>query len=56
MDRVEREDVQRYLDANYLTLEDLSTRAGVAPDRVRELRRFQRRFRTRRSRSRSLLL
>ncbi len=37
MDRVEREDVQRYLDANYLTLEDLAARAGITPDRVLEL-------------------
>jgi hypothetical protein len=37
MDRVIREDVQRYLDANYLTLEDLSARAGVTPERVLEL-------------------
>ena len=37
MDRVNREDVQRYLDANYLTLEDLSARAGALPERVLEL-------------------
>jgi hypothetical protein len=37
MDRVNREDVQRYLDANYLTLKELSARAGVTPERVLEL-------------------
>lgn len=37
MDRVNREDVQRYLDANYLRLDDLSARAGVTPERILEL-------------------
>lgn len=37
MNRVEREDVQRYLDANYLTLDELAALAGVTPDRLLEL-------------------
>ena len=37
MGRVNREDVQRYLDANYLTLKELSASAGVTPERVLEL-------------------
>ncbi len=37
MDRINREDVQRYLDANYLTLKELSASAGVTPERVLEL-------------------
>ena len=37
MDQVKREDVQRYLEANYLRLEALAARAGVTPDRVVEL-------------------
>ncbi len=37
MGRVDRDDVQRYLDANYLTLRELSARAGVTPERVLEL-------------------
>jgi hypothetical protein len=37
MNRVKREDVQRYLDANYLTLEELAALAGVTPDRLLEL-------------------
>ncbi len=37
MGRVDREDVQRYLDANYLTLKELSASAGVTPERVLEL-------------------
>ena len=37
MDRVEPAEVQRYLDANYLTLEALATRAGVTEERALEL-------------------
>jgi hypothetical protein len=37
MDQAKREDVQRYLDANYLKLEDLAARAGVTTDRILEL-------------------
>ena len=37
MDRVDRAEVQRYLDANYLTLEELAARAGITPERVLEL-------------------
>jgi len=37
MGRIDRADVQHYLDANYLTLDELSARAGVLPERVLEL-------------------
>jgi hypothetical protein len=37
MDRVKQEDVQRYLDANFLRLDELAARAGVTPERVLEL-------------------
>lgn len=37
MDRVDCVAVQRYLDANYLTLEELAAQAGVTPERVLEL-------------------
>ena len=37
MGRVESADVQRYLDAKYLTLEALAARAGVTPERILEL-------------------
>ena len=37
MERIDRHDVQRYLDANYLTLNELSARAGVTPERILEL-------------------
>ncbi len=37
MDRVRQADVQRYLDANFLTIEDLAARAGVTTERVVEL-------------------
>lgn len=41
MSRFEPAEVERYLDANYLTLEEISTRAGVAPERIVELIRAQ---------------
>ena len=37
MDRIDPAEVQTYLDANYLTLEELAARGGVSPERVCEL-------------------
>jgi len=37
MERFDRQDVQHYLDANFLTLQELSEQAGLAPERVLEL-------------------
>ncbi len=37
MSDVTAEDAQRYIDANYLTLDALAERAGVAPERVLDL-------------------
>ena len=37
MSTVTAEDAQRYIDANYLTLDALAERAGVAPERVLDL-------------------
>jgi hypothetical protein len=37
MDEVRQADVQQYLDANYLRLDELAARAGVTPERVLEL-------------------
>lgn len=37
MSDVTAEDAQRYIDANYLTLDDLAERAGVAPQRLLDL-------------------
>ena len=37
MGRVDRDDVERYLKANYLTLEELAAQGGVTPERTQEL-------------------
>lgn len=37
MDQAMRQDIERYLEAHYLRLEELAARAGVTPERVLEL-------------------